>query len=436
MMEPQETATSIEPATPPEPVGRLRCAWGWVLKLFACLAPAFFGGLVWYLGAAMDKVVRIYAIEDFIPSKQLLCSPLATANWPNVGKGAWLAARITWSYASTAYVVACIAAICVCAMLVWSVMREPRFRRRPGVNRLYALLGGLLAIAFIVLVSKSHIFPDPANLTWRLMSVSGAADEVLWSDMLLRAATLGIGQASPLPESYERGFAILGIVASGTLVFAACILLVPAVTPDIPDEPPARRAADLARLTQDLRMVLYTGMLVLVFSVFQLAGLYSWINARVAVTAAVQETAERDAQSASNTKLATNGGRNAPAVNDTGTTDGGGAAKPVRGPGPEVEALTQALLNFRAMNAALMLAALYFPASAILMNRARELARRKLGLPGREMAGAEGQIDQWLRKQGLAFDLRSLLPKFAAIIAPILAGLASHLPSVLQALVQ
>jgi hypothetical protein len=91
---------------------------------------------------------------------------------------------------------------------------------------------------------------------------------------------------------------------------------------------------------------------------------------------------------------------------------------------PEVDAHIKTVENlFSALNATaaglntLLLASVYLPAALVLRRRAHVLAKQKLGadatLPAR---------DEWLKKQGLLLSFSEQLPRFAAILAPLLAG--------------
>ncbi len=101
-------------------------------------------------------------------------------------------------------------------------------------------------------------------------------------------------------------------------------------------------------------------------------------------------------------------------------------ADPARG-ADTVKALAKSLVASRSVLGTLLLAAVYLPASFFLKEEAYRLAEE--ALPG----DTPSKHEAWLKEHDLSSTIPEMLPRFAAILAPLIAGpladLASRLPA-------
>jgi hypothetical protein len=82
-----------------------------------------------------------------------------------------------------------------------------------------------------------------------------------------------------------------------------------------------------------------------------------------------------------------------------------------------IENLFSVLTSTAAGLNTLLLASVYLPAALVLRRRAHHLAEQKA-----EAGATLPDRDEWLKKQGLSLSFSEQLPRFAAILAPLLAG--------------
>lgn len=248
--------------------------------------------------------------------------------------------RMTWFLLREIYLYICIASLGIAAFLIFQWIHGD-VRRRMLWTFLILVLAGIVGLflyrhpqvhmaIFLALFTRviTPDLPDIANLTDRLNSLANAA---LFS-----------------------------------LVVAICILLLPAREAS-PAESPATDLKEISRRMKSLRLILYTGTLLLVVTLLLKKAIYQWSLAYVPQDGALEAA------------------RN----------------------------LLDAFLTLDGGFYSLVLAAVYLPAALILHRRAQVLVESSLGEPEQETK---------LKEFGLNFSLRESLPRLLAIIAPFLTG--------------
>jgi hypothetical protein len=83
--------------------------------------------------------------------------------------------------------------------------------------------------------------------------------------------------------------------------------------------------------------------------------------------------------------------------------------------------VVSSLINSRAVYYTFILSAIYAPGMLFLRNRTHTLAKSQQGL------ATISEREEWLRKNGLLPSYADKLPRFAAILAPLLTGIAAQL---------
>ncbi len=153
-----------------------------------------------------------------------------------------------------------------------------------------------------------------------------------------------------------------------------------AAAPSVPAEPAAQKAEIkmLERQTSRLRLMLYAGAIVLLFSLFE-------VSARLHLGTAFASITGSDKTPAAGTVAA------------------------------GVDAIVESLLLFRALLYTLFLVALYVPAAAIIRKRAVEVARAVI------TEDSEAVSDKWLADHGLTLAPLDLIKPIIAIASPLLA---------------
>lgn len=180
-------------------------------------------------------------------------------------------------------------------------------------------------------------------------------------ELLVRYITPACENAVELLVGQEKG----GAFAAAMLTVVLSTLLWPGDDSADSETKARRYAARMRRLT----LVLYVGTFLLVASVIRLAALYDW----VAVAASAPDDTLRKS----------------------------------------VSALGSGLLRVWGVYYTTLLATIYIPSYAVLRYRAQRLPNANLPQETR---------DEWLKTHGLTLNISDVLPRIAAILAPILAG--------------
>ena len=216
------------------------------------------------------------------------------------------------------------------------------------------------------LAAVAAVFVVSFILTWLLWLLSKGNAPVV-EPLMQCLASADIASAFPIVKFGNH----LGLFVAFVLLLASCAVLWPV------RKAPRKAVGVLAERLRLLRALLYVGMVALVIAVLRLDATFKW------ALSALPEEAE--------------------------------GFRLVKG-------ITSSVVSGEAAAYTLLLAAIYVPAALVLRRRGRALITPERGYT-QEMG------DEWLEAQGLnvAGSAKSLLPKLAAILAPVVVGSAGEL---------
>lgn len=238
-------------------------------------------------------------------------------------------------------------------------------RERFGKGGRAWALGGVLAAGLLL-----------SLVPWALATEENMPVLVPLINCLLKVDLTGALDVVALGNGFAFG-------VSGVAVLASCAALWPV------GKPREQAVAEIAGRMSYLRALLYVGMIALVVSILRMTALFHW-----ALAFLPSPDDDRAAQL--------------------------------------IARVTSNVTSGEAAAYTLLLAAIYVPAAFVLRRRARALIPPEKVRVKKSQDGKEGKVqsgEEWLEEHGLtvAGSLQEILPKLAAILAPLLVGSVGEL---------